>query len=638
MSLKVCLALMLLSPVAFVKASDHPRLLFSAEDIPHLRQRIRSEPYKSMYEQLLKTVDTNSWGKSPATDDPYDQLMVMHRSAFLYVLTGDEQWAKKARGIAEQRLADPRAINNPRTKGLTLYIHGTYLALAYDWCYSSTTWDKDFKSRVSQVLKTQGELIARKGGTEQNRSPASNWQGLRWSSAGLCYLATDEPVNPQHLEVCFKNVCTYLRTNLGTSGSGWNCEGLGYTFYPMGNGVVPFGIAIYRQDPSKDIRQATPAAAYTLWTCFAPVVRNATGMWRPDFADDNPGTDFEGTLGFAFWMTPPSLHPGMKYVYDRLVGLQGDRSFDASRFGIPASILYYPANLTEKKPMQIPEWVRLFDDSDGNGFFTFRQSYGSSDDLVIQLFAKRLGNRGHNGPDSLSYRIYGFDGLWAVGGGRYGPELNGQDVYQRSMNTLYPTDPDQPFQINGQRGSILHRQLNPDGSGWVILTASQNNVGTRNHVRRFYVTFDPTTDAHCAVIIVDSSENGTHSQHCTIETHPILIRNNTFTITGPTGNTLTGTVVYPASTTLKTGTRPRGSAAGPWNRNNFITVTTPDGNIVTILTFQKKGKAPPRIHTQGDWTGPEPKGTITIGRKTVRVTPSAFEDIPNEKAKVLAHK
>ncbi|GIW75859.1 MAG: hypothetical protein KatS3mg104_0922 [Phycisphaerae bacterium] len=620
----VVVSLLCLASVVF--SADHPRLLFSVNDIPKLRQRIKSDPYQSMYQELVRIVDLNSWGKSPANNDSLDQLIVMHRNAFLYVLTGDDQWAKKARQIAEQRLDDPGAIHNPRTKGLTLYMHGIYLSLAYDWCYDAPSWDAPFRERVSRAIKRQGDVIAQKGGTEQNRSPASNWQGLRWSSAGLCYLATDEPINPQDLETCFQRVCTYLSSNLGVGGSGWNSEGLGYTFYPMGNGVVPFGIAIHRRDSSKDIRQATPAARYTLWTCFAPVVRNTTGMWRPDFADDNPGTQFEGTLGFAFWMTPESLHPGLKYVYDRTVGLQGDRSFDASRFGIPASILFYPHDVVPQNPMTLPEWVGLFDDLKGNGFFTFRQSYGTSDDLAVQIFAKRRGNRGHNGPDSLSYRIYGFDGLWAVGGGRYGPTLNGQHAYHRSMNTLYPVDPDQRFSTNDEPGRVLDRQLNPDGSGWVILAGNPNNVGTQNHVRRFYVTFDPATEAQSAIIIIDSSDNGTHFQHCTIETHPIHTHNNTFTITGPTGNTLTGTVLYPEKTVLTTGQRLRGSPAGTWDQNNFLTASTQDGNIVTVLTFQKKGQSPPRVQAHGNWTGPEPFGSLTIGRKTVHLRDNRFYD------------
>ncbi len=626
MTLQTLLTAVLLLP-AMVLAADHPRLLFSKKDIPELRKRITKEPYKSMYEHLVKTADYNHWGREPIQDgDDYSQQTAMHRNAFLYVLTGDDKWAKKAREYAELRLADERVIANPRTKGLTLYTTGAYLALAYDYCFDAPSWDPAFRDKMSKTLKAQGDVIVQKGGSEQNRSAASNWQGLRWSTGGLCYLATDEPIDAKALDLCFRNTSTFLKANLGTGGSGWNCEGLGYTFYPMGNGVLPFGIAMHRADPSRDIRKSTPAAPFALWTCYAPIVRNATGMWRPDFADDNPGTNFEGTLGFAFWMSPKELHPGMKCVYDRLVGLEGDKTFDASRFGTVASILYYPDDVKEKDPMTLPAWVQLFADTKGNGLFTFRNTYGTPDDLCVQIFAKLIGNRGHNGPDSLSYRIYGFDGLWGVGGGRYGPKLNGQDAYQRSMNTLYPLDPDQPFRTNGDRGQIVGHAINKDGSGWVTMSAPQNNVGTKNHVRRFYVTFDKSTGAQCAIVIVDTSDNGTHFQHCAIQTHPITTDKNTFTITGPTENTLVGTVVFPAGTTLSTGTRMRGSDAGEWTDNNFVTATAEGGNIVTVLTLQQKGTPPPKVEAKGDWSGKDPKGTITIGKKTIKLTGDKFAD------------
>lgn len=621
---RLALTLMTMLPTLAL-AADHPRLLFSKRDIPALRERVGREPYKSMHAHLVASVSANNWGK-PGTDEEshYDELIIMHRAAFLYVLSGDDRWAKMARQYAEKRLADPRAIANPRTKGLTLYTTGTYLSLAYDWCYDAPSWDAEFKTKLSQTLKKQADVIIRSGGSEQNRSLASNWQGLRWSTGGLCLLATDEPIDAKQLDLCFRNVSGYLRANLGTDGSGWNCEGLGYTYYPMANGVVPFGIALHRADPSKDIRKATPVAPYNLWTCYAATVLNSTGRWRPDFADDNPGTNGEGSLGFAFWMAPPELHPGMKYVYDRTVGLKGDKSFDGARFGTAASILYYPEDVKEQDPMRMPQWVKLFADEKGNGFFTYRNRYGTPDDIVVQIFAKLIGNRGHSGPDSLSYRIYGFDGLWGVGGGRYGLKLNGQDAYHRSMNTIYPLAPDEPFKINGDRGQVVAHTLNDDGSGWVTLRAGRNNVGTVNHKRRFYTTFDPATDAAMAIIIVDTSDNGQFFQHCTIETHPIDTKDNAFTITSPNGNTLRGAVVYPPDAKLASGTRIRGSRAGEWEKNNWVTASMREGASVVVLTLQAKGKPAPKVTAEGVWTGPDPQGTITIGRHTVRVEGDRF--------------
>jgi hypothetical protein len=606
-------------------AQDHPRLLFGKAEMPALRERIRKEPHKAMFERLKANAEVGNWGSGPVEGE-YDQIISAHRCGFLYVLTGDDAWARKARGWVEKRLADASAWGNPKKKGLTLYIHGAFLATTYDWCFSAPSWDTAFSKTVSNILKKQADVIFKSGGSEQNNSPASNWQGLRWSSAGLCLLASDEPSSDTDLDACFAKTGRYLAENLGRGGSGWNCEGLGYTYYPMGNGVCPFGVAMARKDPSKDLRKATPAAPNTLWTVYAATVKTGTGLWRPDFADDNPGTAAEGTMGFAFWMCPPTLHPGLKWWYERTVGAQGDRTFDAARFGTPASILFHPGDaVAEKDPMKIDAWRALFADPGGNGMFTFRNAYAGPDDVVLQVFAKLLGNRGHSGPDSLSYRIYGLDGQWAVGGGRYGPKTNGQDVYFRSQNTVYPVDPDGKLATNDERGRVVAHKLRDDGGGWVVLGAGKNNVGTSSHTRRLAVDFSGTSGAAAAVVVVDTSADGRFWQHCALEPHAISVEGNAFTIAGPGGNTLRGTVLHPPKAELKTGRRPRGSKAGAFENNTWVTALGDDGAFVVTLTLQKAGKPAPKVSATGTWAG-TPKGTVTVGGRTVSVDGDAIQD------------
>jgi hypothetical protein len=606
-------------------AQDHPRLLFGKEDIPALRAKIRKEPHKSMFERLKANAEVGNWGFGPV-EGAYDQIMSAHRCAFLYVLTGNDAWARKARGWVEKRLSDSSVWGNSRTKGLTLYIHGIFLATTYDWCFGSPAWDAAFAGTVSETLKKQADVIYKHGGSQQNRSPASNWQGLRWSSAGLCVLAGDTSGSEADLDRCFSRTCRYLSENLGRGGSGWNCEGLGYTYYPMGNGVCPFGVAMLRRDPSKDIRKATPAAPFTLWTVFAATVKSKTGLWRPDFADDNPGTRAEGTMGFAFWMCPPGLHPGLKWWYERTVGLKGDKTFDAARFGTVSSILFHPGDaVAEKDPMTIDAWRDLFADPKGNGMFTFRNAYAGPDDIVIQAFAKLLGNRGHNGPDSLSYRIYGLDGQWGVGGGRYGKKTGGQDVYLRSQNTIYPVDPDGRLPINKERGRVAAHRMRADGGGWVVLAAKKNNVGTADHTRRLVVDFSGRSGAAATVVIVDTSGDGRIWQHCALEMHAIRAAGNAFTISGPGGNTLRGTVLHPLKAVLKTGRRPRGSRAGTWENNNWVTVSGEDGSFVVVLTLQKSGKPAPKVTAKGVWSG-TPKGTVIVGGWTVGIDGETVTD------------
>lgn len=621
--MKWSLALVCLGFVAsFSSAAEHPRLLFAARDVKVLRERIQSEPWKSMFQRLVADAEIPDERNDP-DDSNYNRVNIAQRCAFLYVLTGDEEYAAKARRQVEPLLQSPDW-GNQRVKGLSLYYVGKGVALAYDWCHGSKAWDPDFRSMVSKKLLQQADVVFSNGGRQQNRSPASNWQALRFSTAGLMYLATDETIDPKKLEQCYGRVRQYLVENLGTdrNARGWNIEGLGYTYYPMANGVAPFAVAMYLRDPKLDLRKVSAATQLSLWTCLVALVKTDDGtMWRPDFGDDNPGTRGEGSLGFAFWFTPEELLPGVVYWYEKTVGSEGNKTWDNERFGTISSILFHPGpKVKPRNPMTIPAWRAAMLDTGGNGFLTWRNQYKDASDVVAQLYVKLRGNKGHNGPDALSFRIVGQNTLWATGGGRYGPQLNGMDAYERSMNTLYPGDPDGPFRTNGNSGKIVTPPIiRDDGSGHVVVSIAQNNVGVRDHTRWFAAEFSPKTGAHAAFVIADTSTDGKAWQMVTLATNPIATEGNTFTITGPDGSTMRGTVLYPAGPIeFKVGKRIRGSNAGDVGENNFVHFSNEDGCYLVVLTLAQKGQPHPKISADGKWAG-APRGMVRIGQWTLSI-------------------
>jgi hypothetical protein len=598
-------------------AGEHPRLLFGLDDVPKLRQKITREPFQEMFQHLQKIADYGHRGEPITEYGDFDRQIIAHRRAFLYVLTGDDSHAKAAREQVEHLLKDSRWAN-PRTKGLTLYTQGLYVALAYDYCFGAPSWDAEFSAKVSKDLLRQHEVIVKSGGSEQNRSPASNWQGLRAAAAGITSLATDEEVDAKGLEWAHGRMQGYLTANIGSGREvrGWNCEGLGYTYYPFGNGIAQYVLAARRKDPKFDLT-THQGMRMALWTTYAALVKTPHGLVRPDFGDDNPGTDGEGCYGFAFALCPPELVPGLKYWYDRTVGVQGNRCFDDVRFGVAASILYYPDEVAEADPMTLPLWRESFVDTAGNGFMTYRNQYRDETDVVGQFYVKLRGNRGHSGPDALSFRIAGLGTLWVTGGGRYGVKHNGQDTYLRSMSTLYPVDPDERLAISGQSGKILGTPLiREDGSGHVVASILQNNVGTKNHTRRFLTSFN--SGAQAAFVIADTSEDGRFWQLATLAHNQITTEGATFTVTTPSGPTMKGTVLYPADPKFKTGTRPRGSKALGFDNNQFIHFETPDGCALVVLTLADKGAAHPAVQATGTWSG-QPAGEVTVGTFKARV-------------------
>ena len=603
---KIILILIIVTATGFTKT--HPRLLFGPDDIPGLRERLDEEPFATMAERIEREAS-----EATDRDDLYQHDHRMVNCGFMYILSGDSSWAKKAKKHVNTIL-NSGEWNRSDIKGLASYMHGKAVALAYDMCYNA--WSPTYRSNVSDHLVPHADMINDHGGKYQNRSPASNWQGNRFSSAGLCYLATDTPFDTLRLNNCWQKLVTYCKENMGDDpqSRGWNIEGIGYTTYPFGNFIGAFGIAMAGFDSERDIRKTVESVRWLPWTVYANACRitNYNDYYgvHPDFGDDNSTVRGEGTMGLAFYYCYDELIPGLKYWYNRLVGAQGDGSYDYWRGGAIYGYLYYPDKVEEKNPMLFDKWLDGFIDTGGNGYMTYRNQYKDSTDMVAQFYVKRRGNKGHNGPDALSFRILGLDTPWAVGGGRYGPEINGHDAYLSSMNTLYPKDPEsRDLDVNGNSGRIVGEPfLRPDGSGHVIANMRMNNVGTMGHKRWFVADYSKKAGCEAVYVIGDRSVNGVFWQICTLETQDITFdgENKTFRIEGAHGSSLKGWLLYNKGPHFFTkGTRIRGSNYGykgkAYDKNNYLHFGSQNGDYLVVLTAATAEQQHPEPVVQGKW-------------------------------------
>lgn len=608
-------------------AEAHPRLLFDAADIPALRDKLNREPFASMYAELVAFAEADD-----TTNPEYEQSSYAINCGFLYVLTGDDAWAQKARGYVESRLADTSTGHgwDMNIKGLSLYWHGRAVALAYDFCFDAPSWNTSanagsnptapFVDYVASKLKDQADRIYEDGGTQQNKNKASNWQNNRFASAGLIYLAIEDTLTPlekENIDGSLARVETYLVANMGDSpdSRGYNIEAIGYQMYPWAF-TGPFAIAAERLGYGRLADAAPAAAAYALWNVYSSALR-IPHVWGThfgihlDFGDDNNNHRGEGCYGLAFYFCPEFLHPGLRWWYDRLVGEQGDQTWDRERHGLMYSILFYNDSVAPAEPWTIREWTNAYLETGGNGYFSFRNSYTGGADIMAQLYAKFRGNAGHSGPDALSFRIAGLDAPFAVGGGRYGPDIYAgdtgkkQDAYLRSMNTLYPVDPENELTISGYSGQLLGvPQLFAGGGGSVSLYIDRNNVNTMNHTRRFLADYSPASGAKAVYVIADTSDDGNWWQLCQVDLDPntqaITTSGNTFTVTNPNGTWMQGTVLYPdGALNFETGSRIRGSTYGyygeAYGENEYVHFQSADGDYLVVLTIGDADTTPPDV-------------------------------------------
>ncbi|MFP4157029.1 MAG: hypothetical protein ACLFU4_05360 [Opitutales bacterium] len=601
------LCILVQSLLSLLSAAEHPRLLFSESDIPELREKIRKEPWKSMYARLLADAE-----KDVMPFKPYNDAWRASSCGFLYILTGDESWAEKARDYTQAVLDNPDRWGHRLTFGLRMYTWNRHVAQAYDFCYASDAWDASFNATVSAALKQQSDVIHLEGGTRQNTNASSNWQGLRGASAVLGYLATDDPYDAEYLTASIDRMRDYLDANLGTHPSpGWNYEGLGYMTFPMA-AVGPAALAYERLVEGGDRFMGNAAMANTWWTAtgHTALYRSIAIETAPDgiigshfdFTDDNNHSAGEGTYGLGFAFLPEALIPGQVWMYDRMRGMNGDQTWDNERAGVIYSILYHPGNEDLANPMTIPQWKALFQDHRGNGWNIFRNRYQDENDVILGINLRRRTPGGHDGPDGLSFRINGMGGPLAIGGGRYSKG----NPYYRLQNTLYVENPGNtsPSEVDNRlQGEIVSTAdtplLNKNGSGALVGHMETTNLNVKNHTRRLLTDFSAASGAEAVFVVADTSENGHFWQYVAVNgLNDISTSGNTFTVTAPNGS-LRATVIYPRDFRFDEGDLDRGSDFffnGERYRNaKWINSFSEDGDHLVVMTVVPEGAPHPEI-------------------------------------------
>jgi hypothetical protein len=618
---------------------NHPRLFFTADDIPALRYRATQAPFDDMVERLRYSRTVGWSGRAFDENHSYDRSNRAKINAFLYVLTGDEDYALAARADTEWVIAgNGFAWADPTLMGLRSYWMATHIAMVYDWCASSPQWDDAFLFQVSTALVDMARMIINSGGTEQNTNTSSNWQGARGAAGGLALLATDSRFDPSLIDSAFNRVRNYINAGAGShpESRGWLVEGLGYTYFPFGLYVGPFAEAMARMD-GRDLRDSTPISAVYQSILAAPTPAVNVYDWggiKPDWGNDNMHISGEGVYGQAFFFIDPNLLPAARWIYDGLQGVyapDGVARWDNQRGGTIWSFLHYPADVLPQPPMELYDWQRRNIDQHGIGIFAFRNTHEDQNDILAHFKARLFTDGGHDGPDGLGFRIIGNDTAWVVGGGRDNP---GKTV---SQPTLYKVEPGAQLAslTNLDTGTLVGEPLvKVNGGGHVIGQMTSSNMGVASHKRWFVADYDTAaTGAQGAFIVADSSTDGVFWQLPTSPFNTITTAGNTFTITAPNGDTMQGTVLHPAGANLAHGVRPRGSAfallnGGPLttedpvlnpqvSENKFVTVEGTGGDFLVVLTIQPAGQSHPAVSRT---SGTVADAIVQIGSRSYGIT------------------
>ncbi len=663
-----------LSVAGNLLAQTHPRLFFDASEVPNFRAKANTQPWADMLaaREVARTLDLS---------DSYSYIPRPANRATLHLFKGSgaapADYAAQALNEVLWLIFAPdiRTASSPPVwavdsfKSLTRAGRAIQVLQCYDLCFDAWAGQNmpesfsangvtytvpapyaglSVNAAISLALKNNADSLVRSGGAEWpgDTKTANNWFAVRYATAALSYLACDEAETAwsANFTTCVQKLVTHKTSNLTTStqSRGWNPEGIAYAQYP-GWHTYPFAYA-YKRLKGVDLTLQIPGMKYELWSTYQgllPIARytRAAGPGetrpgyglglRPDFTDDHDMWDGEGTGALAFAFAPPAFIPGLKWQFRRTCGDLGDRTWDGSSGNGLYSLLFYPDATPEQNPASIPGWGLTYHDP-VYGFYSFRNRFQDTDDVVFQTVAKlRDNNGGHEARDGMSFRLWGLNVPWAVGSGR--------TVDARGQTTLFPNDPE-TF-VTGNEGLVpqtLDLFQRQNGDGYIVMNMDTSDTGVANHTRRYVLDYSGLSGAKAAVVVSDSSVDGAWWRLNTPSFNTVNLNGQTFTITSQEGHTLKGTVLWPPQVTLRTGNFTRGSgfaykevnytpaanALGNYaTQNKFVDFQgNGDGKFVVALTMQEAGVAAPEVTAQG--TGATQQ--IAIGARQIGLVENAI--------------
>ena len=134
----------------------HPSLLFNADHIPVMKERIQREPYATWWQTVLSRAQS-----VPASfTAERTKARVAKSLAFAYLMTDDESFAQQAVDVMKKMKFPPRDgdLGEPHNEGEVVALY----AVAYDMIHNFASSDQESLSEIREILAEEAERL-RKG-------------------------------------------------------------------------------------------------------------------------------------------------------------------------------------------------------------------------------------------------------------------------------------------------------------------------------------------------------------------------------------------------------------------------------------------------------------------------------------------
>jgi len=581
---------------------QHPRTLINAATLAD-SSHWQSQPVQQMLQVYKYNIDSIIQRVETAEEIKlYDRAYLAKDLAALQAIENNNGRQSILWKNLEAILTNEEIFLNPISRGLTRATLLQNVSLTYDFGYNNFSIPQ--QERINELMYKVMFTTEANMGHEANYSIASNWMGVRYGSVMLTAYAWDnrENISPQQNQPLLwdatKRMGDHLDANLYRNG--WNGESMGYHSYDW-MFVGPALIAAQNSSQSDAflMQNFAPKAINSLHAISTATVNIPTlgrrGM-KPDLSDDNLMASPLHLLALGFRLHPQQQHGALKWMHNYFFD---PKMYFDDRGLLLYSLLYYPPEVTATNPETLG-WLNYHDPE--QGVVIFRNRFKDENDIVSLYTATSKRVKGHQGPDTNTFRLIGLGVPWIVGAGRTG-EIAGQ-------TNLFPALDETPEKGNTDSLGYLHEYefFQAGEGGYAIGSGSSTQVN--GHCRFYYTSF--AADNTAAIVIVkDISENGERWRINTPEFNRIVTSENGFTLVGPNNASLKATVMSNGKPVkMQTGQVRYGGSTVKNNpgiyyqgkgykNNNWIDVYC-DGEITVVFTLQPVNKLHPQIKMQGN--------------------------------------
>ena len=357
----------------------HPRLYFTASEVADLQAKVAGERYRSRFAAVQSMAGGVKFPKGPSLSPPdlESAAMALRTNAFVYAVTGDEEYGLRAKGYLLQACAWPHWQSADRVASGKLLNYGSgplhgAIGETYDWIFPLLTEGERATVRQAMVEKSLEPLLRQRGTAMEADDFATNRIALAYGGVGIIALALkgDLPGNPDVSPYAgtVHDVLVQEYFDRFDRDGAWS-EGVGYLSFGLsedvgGSGAIYYAMAL-RHVTGEDLFQH-------------PRFRNVVDFILAFLPPDRKGASGAfGDQDFSeqFRRTPiAALASGLRNGYAQWYY----RQVPTAASDPVGEILFSDATIPEQSPESLP-LSRWFRDA---GWVSLRNGWDTGDTLV----------------------------------------------------------------------------------------------------------------------------------------------------------------------------------------------------------------------------------------------------------------